>query len=187
MVISFEVVETFHKTSLQRLTTEHSFENCGHLLQIVFQREALVEFFGGEVAHDGFVLGEEFLVVLSFEPSLHGDGLHEVIGAFAGEAFVDEGGHDALREDDLVCQVYVFQHVLRENDEILQDVAESVEHIVEQDGGVGEHDALGGGVGDVALVPERDVLVGADHIAAEDSRAAAHILAADGVALVGHR
>ena len=38
-----------------------------------------------------------------------------------------------------------------------------------------------------SLVPERDVLVGADHIAAEDSRAAAHILAADGVAFVGHR
>ena len=102
MVISFEVVETFHETSLQRLTTEHTFENCGHLFQVVFQREALVELFGGEVAHDGFVLGEELFVVLSFEPCLHGDGLHEVVGAFAGEALVDEGGHDALREDDLV-------------------------------------------------------------------------------------
>ena len=83
-------------------------------------------------------------------------------------------------------QVDVFQHVFWKNDEVLQDVAEAVEHVVEQNGGVGEHDALGGGVGDVALVPERDVLVGADHVAAEDSRAAAHVLAADGVALVRH-
>ena len=168
-------------------TAKDPFENCGHLLQIVFQREALVKFFGGEVAHDGFVLCEEFFVVLSFEPGLHGDGLHEVVCAFAGEALVDEGGHDTLREDDLVGQVDVFQHVLRENDEVFEDVTEAVEHVVEEDSGVWEHDALSGGVGDVALVPERDVLVGADHVAAEDSRAAAHVLAADGVALVGHR
>ena len=169
------------------LIAKDPFENCGHLFQVVFQREALVEFFGGEVAHDGFVLGEEFLVVLSFKPCLHGDGLHEVVCAFAGEALVDEGGHDALREDNFVGQVDVFQHIFWENDEVLQDVAEAVEHIVEQDGGIGEHDALGGGVGDVALVPKRDVLVGADHISAEDSCASAHILAADGVAFVGHR
>ena len=119
------------------LIAKDPFENGGHLLQVVFQREALVEFFGSEVAHDGLVLGEKYLVVLSFKPSLHGDGLHEVVCAFAGEAFVDESGHDALCEDDFVGQVYVFQHVLWENDEVFEDIAEAVEHVVEQDGGVG--------------------------------------------------
>ena len=156
------------------------------MLQIVLQRETLVEFFGGEVGHDGFVLKQEFLIVEGFEPGFHGDGLHEVVGLFAGEAFVDEGGHDALCEDDFVGQVYVFQHVLREDDEVLQDVAETVEHIVEQNGGIGKHNTLGGGVGNVALVPKRDVLVGTDHVTAEDSGAAAHVLATDGVAFVGH-
>ncbi len=34
------------------------------------------------------------------------------------------------------------------------------EQVVGEDGGVGEDDALGGGVGDVALVPEGDVFEG---------------------------
>ncbi len=135
---------------------------------------------------DGLVLEQEFLVVKSVEPGLHGDGLHEVVGFLAGETFVDEGGHDALREDDFIGYVYVFQHVVREDDEVFQDFAEAVEHVVQQNGGVREHDTLGGGVGDVALVPQGNVFVGAHHVAPEDARAPAHVLAADGIALVRH-
>ena len=51
---------------------------------------------------------------------------------------------------------------------------------------VGQDDALDGGVGDVALVPEGDVLHGGDGVAAEDAGEAAEAFAGDGVALVGH-
>ncbi len=66
------------------------------------------------------------------------------------------------------------------------DEGEEVEHVVEEDAGVGEDDALDGGVGDVALVPEGDVLEGGDGVAAEEAGEAADALALLGVALVGH-
>ncbi len=61
------------------------------------------------------------------------------------------------------------------------------EQVVDEDGGVGEDDALGGGVGDVALVPEGDVFEGDLGVGADDSGEAGDLFAGDGVALVGHR
>ena len=60
------------------------------------------------------------------------------------------------------------------------------EQVVGEDGGVGEDDALGGGVGDVALVPEGDVLEGDLGVGADDAGEAADLLGGDGVALVRH-
>ena len=61
------------------------------------------------------------------------------------------------------------------------------EEVVGEDGGVGEDDALGGGVGDVALVPEGYVFEGDLGVGADDSGEAGDLFAGDGVALVGHR
>ena len=52
--------------------------------------------------------------------------------------------------------------------------------------GIGEDDALGRGVGDVALVPEDVVLQGDGGMAAQDARQPGDALAADGIALVRH-
>ena len=51
---------------------------------------------------------------------------------------------------------------------------------------VGQHDALGRAVADVALVPEGDVLHAHERVAAQHAGAAGHALAEDRVALVGH-
>ena len=50
----------------------------------------------------------------------------------------------------------------------------------------GRMTALGGGVGDVALVPEGDVFKGGLGVGADDAREAGDLLGEDGVALVGH-
>ena len=52
---------------------------------------------------------------------------------------------------------------------------------------VGQDDALGRGVRDVALVPQRHVLEADDGVAAQHARQAADALAGDRVALVRHR
>ena len=51
------------------------------------------------------------------------------------------------------------------------------EQVVGEDGGVGEDDALGGGVGDVALVPEGDVLEGGLGVGADDAGEAGDLFA----------
>src|SRR6185437_1301975 len=55
-----------------------------------------------------------------------------------------------------------------------------------ENGGVGEDDALDGGMRDVALVPEGYVFKCRLRVAAEDAREAADLLAGDGVLLVRH-
>ena len=60
------------------------------------------------------------------------------------------------------------------------------EEVVGEGGGVGEDDALGGGVGDVALVPEGYVFEGGLGVGADDAGEAGDLLGGDGVALVGH-
>src|SRR5260370_11697790 len=53
--------------------------------------------------------------------------------------------------------------------------------------GVGEDDAFGGGVADVAFMPEAGVLERGDEMAAHHPRQAAHALGHHRVALVRHR
>ena len=60
-------------------------------------------------------------------------------------------------------------------------------HVVERDRGVRQDHPLGAGVGDVALVPQRDVLERGLGVAAQHAREARDALADDRVALVGHR
>ena len=61
------------------------------------------------------------------------------------------------------------------------------EHVVDQDSGVGEDDALDGAVRNVALVPESDVFKGGEQIGAHDAREAANLFAGNRIALVRHR
>jgi len=60
-------------------------------------------------------------------------------------------------------------------------------HVVEQDRRVGQDDPLNARVGDVALMPERDVLDGRRGVAAQQTREPGDLLGLDRVALVGHR
>ncbi len=53
--------------------------------------------------------------------------------------------------------------------------------------GVGQDDALDRRVGDVPLVPQRDVLQGGTEVAAQHAGLAAQLFALDRVALMGHR
>jgi hypothetical protein len=60
------------------------------------------------------------------------------------------------------------------------------EEVVGEDGGVGEDDALGGGVGDVALVPEGYVFESDLGVGAHDAGQTGDLFAGDGVAFVRH-
>ena len=67
------------------------------------------------------------------------------------------------------------------------DAGRQVLHVVEQDRRVGQDHPLGAGVGDVALVPEGDVLEPGLRVAAQHAGEAGDPLGEDRVALVGHR
>src|SRR5699024_8846924 len=60
------------------------------------------------------------------------------------------------------------------------------QHIVEQHGSVGQNDALGRRMGNIALVPQCHVLVERQHVPPHYARAARDVLAAYRIALVRH-
>ena len=73
------------------------------------------------------------------------------------------------------------------HDEAFDEPGEAVEHVVEREERVGDDDALGRRVRDVALVPERDVLEADERVRAHDAREPADALGDDRVPLVRHR
>ena len=73
------------------------------------------------------------------------------------------------------------------HDQPVDDPAEAVEHVVEREERVRNHDPLRRGVRDVALVPERDVLQADDRGAANYAREPGDPLGDLGVPLVRHR
>ena len=61
-----------------------------------------------------------------------------------------------------------------------------MEHIVRQDAGVGDNDALGGRMADVALMPESDVFHGSDGKTPQYTGQATNALAKFRIAFVRH-
>src|SRR6188472_3409333 len=91
-------------------------------------------------------------------PGTHRRALDEAIGVVAGQAGLDERVEHALAEEEEVARLEVPAHPLGPHDEALDEPGEALQHVVEREKRVGDDDALGRRVGDVALVPERDVL-----------------------------
>ena len=90
-------------------------------------------------------------------PCFHGGSLHGFICGFAFRACAREREQDRLAEIQTFGQGEILRHSIRINLQLFDHVTQFREHVIEQDAGVGENDALGARVADVALVPERDV------------------------------
>ena len=119
--------------------------------------------------------------------ALHGVGLDSLVGVVAADAGFGQGEHDALAVDQAVGGFEVGLHAVGVDDEAVDDPGEHVGDVVEGEAGVGDGDALGGGVGDVALVPEGDVFERGHGVGADGSGESADALGLLRVALVGHR
>jgi len=149
------------------------------------------DFFGAEAGCDfgvGFdeVAVDEGCGFVDGGPGVHGVGLDEAVGVFAGDAGFGEVEQELAAVDEAAGELEVFEHAGGVDEEFFDEGGRFVEHVVGEDGGVGQDDALGGGVGDVALVPEGYVFEGDLSVAADDASQAADVFAGDGVALVGH-
>jgi hypothetical protein len=91
------------------------------------------------------------------------------------------------REHHAARPFQVLAHPLGIDDHAGHDAREAAQHVVERDEAVGQDDPLDRRVRDVALVPQRDVLERGHRVGPEEPRQAHDLLAADRVALVGHR
>ena len=113
--------------------------------------------------------------------------LNETIRVVSREPGADQREQHGLAEDETVRGVEVAAHPLRIDDEPVGEPGEAVEHVVEREERVGQDHALGARVGDIAFVPQRDVLERDEGVRAHDAGEPAETLGDDRVALVGHR
>src|ERR1700691_4534512 len=113
--------------------------------------------------------------------------LDDAVGLVARGALLDEREQHALGEERSVRELEVGAHALGVDGHALHERDRAVLEVVEQDRRVGQDHALDGGVGDVTLVPQGDVLERRLGVAAQDACETGDLLALDGVALVRHR
>ena len=76
-------------------------------------------------------------------PGLHGGILDNGVGVLAQHALVDEREEDGPAEDEALRLAEVGQHARLVDDQAVQHLRRLLQHVVEQDAGVGEDDALG--------------------------------------------
>src|SRR5271154_3234775 len=120
-------------------------------------------------------------------PGALGELLNHAIGLVAGDAGGDDREQHTLGEERAMRQLQVGAHPLRVDLHPFGECDRPMLEVVDQDRRVGQDHALDRGVGDVALVPQRDVLQGCLRVAAQHAREAGDLLALDRVALVRHR
>src|SRR6478735_61304 len=137
-------------------------------------------------AADLRVAADEPRKVGLFLPGPHGVILDEAVRIVAREPGLDEREEEAMTEDQAVARLEIAEHPLGMDDEPFNDPHEAVEHVVEGEERIGDDDALGRGLRDVALMPERHVLEPDQRVGAYDAREAADALGDLRVALVRH-
>ena len=156
------------------------------MAQEVLVVEAVIDLFLRQVLRDIRVLLDARAEVLAFHPALHSVALYPLVGILAQHALVDNRQQDALAVDQAARAVHVVEHLVRVDEQLVDDVRELLRAVVEVDRRIRQDDALDGRVGDIALMPERDVLESCDGIAAVQAGHAGDALAVDRVALVRH-
>ena len=109
--------------------------------------------------------------------------LDEAVGVFAAHAGFGEVEEELAGEDEAAGGFEIFEHAGGVDEQLVDEGLGFGEEVVGEDGGVGEDDALGGGVGDVALVPEGYVFEGGLSIGANDSGEAGDLFAGMGLRL----
>src|SRR5204863_2622912 len=125
---------------------------------------SILFFFKQKTAYEIDAVGEraiaphELAEVLLFVPRLQRVALDQPVGLVACEPGVDEPEQQPLAVEEAVARLEVASHALFPHDQALDQPAETIEHVVEREEGIWDDHALRRGMGDVTLVPERDVL-----------------------------
>ncbi len=165
---------------------EDAVEDVVDVAELALKIEGVVEILRGKEFGDASIFGDAIAEAGVRFPSGHGVLLDGFVSVVAGHAFFDEVLKELAGENETVSGFEIAEHAFGKNAEFADDLGHFGEHVVDEDGGVWEDDALDTGVRDVALVPEGDVFIGGEHIAADETSEAADLLRSDRIALVGH-
>src|SRR4051795_7120942 len=136
---------------------EHALEDRVDVLEMIAEVELLLDLGVGEILLHFSVVLQELEEVAFAAPDRHGVALHELVGVLAACALLRQRQQHALRMHEAAEAVEVLLHVGRIHQQLVDQACQAHQREVERHGRIGAHHALGGGVRDVAFVPEHDV------------------------------
>ena len=165
---------------------EDAVEEFVDVAKLALEVEGVFEILGREKFCDAGIFGDAIAETGFGFPGGHGVFLDGFVGVVAGHAFFDEVLKELSGEDEAVGGFEIAEHAIGEDAHLADELGHFGEHVVHEDGGIGENDALDAAVRDVAFVPKGDVFVGSEHVAADEAGEAADLFSGDGIALVGH-
>ena len=168
------------------MSAEDAVEDFVDAAELAVEVENVLEFPGVQIFRDARVLGDTVTEAGFRFPGGHGVFLDGLVGFIARHSLFNQILEELAGEDEALGGIEVAEHALGEDAHLADDGGHFVEHVVDENGGIREDDALNGGMGDVALVPEGDIFIGGDHVAANEASEAADLFTGDGVALVRH-
>src|SRR4051812_37337416 len=182
--------ETGLKTSFQSLRRnrrEHPIKNRVDVAQLIVQVERLLDFRWRQDARQIGIGQEERLEVFLFVKRAHGVALDPFIRLLARNSPTCQLQQYGAGKDHAARTIEILFHPLRVDDHAADDPREAAEHVIEGDETVRQNHPLDRRMGDVALVPQRDIFERRHRVAAQQPRQSGDLLAPDRIALVRHR
>jgi len=122
----------------------------------------------------------------ALRPDGHRRCLHLRIGVLAAHARLRELQQHMLREDEAAQTVEIPPHGFRINDQLLHHAREPVEREIEGDCRIRADHPLDGRMGDIPLMPERDILKRGNDGRAHHARKPGQVFRQHRIALVRH-
>src|SRR5204863_6335868 len=123
-------------------TAEHPREDRVDVLGVMGEVELGLEFGFAELIGNLRIRFEQSEEVALAAPHWHGIALHRRVGILAAHSPLGQGEHHPLRMNEAAEPVEIALHVLRVNDQFIDEAGKPLEREVEMNRGIGRDTAL---------------------------------------------
>ena len=148
--------------------------------------EGIVQIFLSQLLLDCCILFKQWPEWNLFSPAFGCVWLDKIIGCFTTHTTVDQFEQDPAAVDQAQSLIHVLLHCFREDIQVSDDLAKTMQHIVNQSSSIRQDNSFCRRMRNVTFMSESDIFVGGNHVAAADPGQAADIFGTNWVALMRH-
>ena len=157
------------------------------MLQVIVKVEQRRQFARRQRRRHVLVRLQQVEEILLVAPRGHRVALDQIIGRLARNALLGQREKHPLRMDEAAETVEISAHRLGIDHQLVDDAGQTGQREIQRDRRIGADHPLDRGMGDVALVPQRDILHRRRHRRAHHARETGEVFGEHRIALVRHR